>query len=56
VLLRVRRDAQINSFDINMQVTGFYGPGSETIRALCRRMFALAGYTGYQNVTYGSEG
>jgi hypothetical protein len=56
VLLRVRRATQINSYDIYMQVTGFYGPGSETIKALCRRMFALAGYNGYQHVTYDSEG
>jgi|WetSurMetagenome_2_1015567.scaffolds.fasta_scaffold36280_4 hypothetical protein len=55
VFLRVRRNAEIRSYDINMFSIGFTGDGAETIKALCRRLFALAGYADYNDTIYGTD-
>ena len=55
IFLRVRRNADIRLYDINMYLSGFTGDGAESIKALCRRLFALAGYFDYNNAIYGSN-
>jgi hypothetical protein len=54
VVLRVRRDAETRLYDINLQRSGFAGNGAKTIKALCSRLFALAGYSNYDGVIYGT--
>ena len=55
VLLRVRRDAVISSYDLNMYSSGFQGAGADTLKALCRKLFALAGYADYRVWIYGTD-
>jgi len=55
LFLRVRRDTEIFSYDINMYSSGFDGGGADTVKALCRRLFRLAGYEEYNMWIYGSE-
>ena len=38
-----------------MYQSGFDGAGADTLKALCRRLFALAGYTDYNEVIYGQD-
>jgi hypothetical protein len=51
--LRVKTDHAAAVFDIGMQSSGFGGVDAERLRALFRRMFALAGFEAYCPVVYG---
>jgi hypothetical protein len=56
LFLRIRLDASIHSYDINMYRSGFDGDGAEIIKPLCRRLFDLAGYAEYDNTIYSGKG
>jgi hypothetical protein len=55
VFLRIRRDMEILSYDINMYSSGFDGDGADNVKELCRRLFRVAGYEEYKKWIYGSE-
>lgn len=54
VFLRVRRNAETRLYDINIYLGSFTGDGAETIKALCRQLFKLAGYIDYNSSIYGA--
>lgn len=50
--LRVRLEGQASAVDVDMYSSGFQGKDAPALRGLCRWLFGLAGFTGYDRAIY----
>jgi hypothetical protein len=50
--VRVRLEGRTAAADVDLYASGFRGRDAKALRGLCRRLFDLAGYAGYDPAIY----